>query len=28
VQWVHGALDGSAPGEASVDQIVGAQRRG
>lgn len=28
VRWVHGAVDGSAFTEASVDQIVGAQKRG
>ena len=28
VKWVHGALDGSAPSDVSVDLIVGAQRRG
>ncbi|MBE2251424.1 MAG: methyltransferase domain-containing protein [Myxococcus sp.] len=28
VRWVHGAVDGSALNEASVDQIVGAQKRG
>lgn len=28
VQWVHGAVDGSALSDASVDQIVGAQKRG
>jgi SAM-dependent methyltransferase len=27
VQWVHGAVDGSAPDASSVDQIVGARRR-
>ena len=28
VRWVHGGLDGSALTDASVDQIVGAQKRG
>jgi SAM-dependent methyltransferase len=28
VRWVHGAVDGSALTDASVDQIVGAQKRG
>ncbi|MBL8922468.1 MAG: class I SAM-dependent methyltransferase [Myxococcaceae bacterium] len=28
VRWVHGGVDGSPLGDASVDQIVGAQKRG
>ncbi len=28
VKWVHGAVDGSPPGDASVEQLVGAQKRG
>ncbi len=28
VRWVHGGVDGSALTEASLDQIVGAQKRG
>lgn len=28
VRWVHGAVDASAFSETSIDQIVGAQRRG
>nr|MCU0702324.1 class I SAM-dependent methyltransferase [Myxococcaceae bacterium] len=27
VEWVHGAVDGSAPEASSVDQIIGARRR-
>jgi hypothetical protein len=28
MMWVHGAVDGSAPSVASVELIVGAQKRG